>query len=72
MKHFDQKICYYFEAGTKNFHYINVETVKIPRDIEIKTEILETDYIIPPNHRSVMTEDGTIYLIGGYDPSKIE
>ena len=56
------QLVYYFEPGTKNLIYLDLEQKKH----SFETLPLEIDFNIPHHHQSLMGNDGNIYLIGGY------
>ena len=59
---------FYFEANTKNFHYVDIYETKP----EIKTIKLNINFYIPEGHRSILTENGKILLLGGYNKGIID
>lgn len=58
-----RKWIYYFEESSKNFYYLDCRQKS--RSFEKVT--LQIPFNIFPNHRSIMTSDGEIYIVGGYN-----
>lgn len=64
-----RKFLHYFEENTKNFYYIDLIKSKTKNFEKI---VLNIDFKILENHRSILTNDGEIYLVGGQDKNICE
>ena len=59
-----RKWMFYFDENTKNFYYLDI--VK-SRSRAFEKISLNIPFSMYPNHRSVLANDGEIYVLGGYD-----
>lgn len=54
-----RKFVHYFEWGTKNIHFYDVD-----KQVSKKV-VLENDFVIPKFCRTLVTDEGKVFCIGG-------
>ena len=60
-------ILHYFQQGTKKFLRLPLERLKKEPPYPFEEISLDIDFLIPYDHRSIVTPEGDIYLTGGRD-----
>ena len=60
-----QPFLHFFQTTNSTLHIMNINSIKQGQALKWNIVPLDIDFQIPPFHRTIATEDGNIYILGG-------